>query len=180
MKIVVIGNISTGKTSFCNRWAHGSFTETYKATVGVDFVVKDNCQLWDVAGQERFSAVTASFYRDSHGALVVLDWSQEDSIEQAQKWIADYQKKFTDATPILIVANKVDLPGRISMEDLDALCKGNDSIIGWIATSAKTGTGVDEAVRRLTSSVGAVEIERKEGIIHLEEEDDDLVKECCA
>jgi len=71
MKIVVIGNVATGKTSLCVRWAHGTFTDHYKATVGVDFVVKGDCQLWDVAGQERFGAVTASFYRASHGALDV-------------------------------------------------------------------------------------------------------------
>ncbi len=178
MKIVVIGNISTGKTSFCNRWANGTFTDAYKATVGVDFVSKGHCQLWDVAGQERFSAVTASFYRDSHGALVVLDWSKPDCVEQTQKWIADYQTKFTDATPILIVANKADLPGRIGLEDLDALCKGNESIIGWIATSAKTGVGVEDAISRLIESIGAIREERKEGIVNLNETED-IEDECC-
>jgi small GTP-binding protein len=75
MKIVVIGNVATGKTSLCVRWAHGTFTDHYKATVGVDFVVKGDCQLWDVAGQERFGAVTASFYRASHGALRCHCWA---------------------------------------------------------------------------------------------------------
>lgn len=181
MKIVVIGDIATGKTSFCNRWANGTFTDSYKATIGVDFVTKGECQLWDVAGQERFSAVTRSFYRDSHGALVVLDWSKQGCVEQAQKWIADYQTKFTDATPILVVANKADLPGRICLEDLDALCKGNDSIIGWIATSAKTGVGVEDAIHRIMGSIDAIKVEKKEGIVKLdEEEEEDLYRECCA
>jgi small GTP-binding protein len=182
MKIVVIGNVSTGKTSLCIRWAQGTFTDNYKATVGVDFVVKGDCQLWDVAGQERFGAVTASFYRGSHGALVVLDWTCEKGVDNAQKWIEDYQKKYTSATPILILANKCDLPGRLCAEDLDALCKGNESIIGWIPTSAKTGINVSDAINQLIQCIEATQQERqeREDVLKLKEEDDDeLVKECC-
>lgn len=180
MKIVVIGNVATGKTSLCVRWAHGTFTDNYKATVGVDFVVKGNLQLWDVAGQERFGAVTASFYRASHGALVVVDWTQEDAIEQAQKWIDDYQRKYTADVPILILANKADLPGRICMEDLDALCKRNAAIIGWIPTSAKTGMGVADAVDQLITRVSMQEErEANDETVQLQEKQDENGKNCC-
>jgi len=150
IKIIVIGDVNTGKTSFCQRYANGTFTTEYKATVGVDFVVKGNFQLWDVAGQERFAAVTAAYYRGAAGALVVLDWNEPASLASAQKWIEDLRKKYTDDIPILIVANKCDLPGRLSVEDLDAMCKGNTSIVGWIAASAKTGIGVEDAMKNLS------------------------------
>ena len=115
MKLVIVGNVATGKTSFCNRWANGTFTDIYKATIGVDFVIKGDYQLWDVAGQERFGAVTSAFYRGAHGAFVVLDWNQPDAIEQAQKWINDLQSKHSKDIPILLVANKSDLPGRVAI-----------------------------------------------------------------
>ena len=37
MKILVIGNSGVGKTSVLKRLIYKNFSETYKATIGVDF-----------------------------------------------------------------------------------------------------------------------------------------------
>ncbi len=60
-KILVIGELGAGKTSFIKRYVHQFFSEHYRATIGVDFALKvitnwDNetvirLQLWDIAGQ---------------------------------------------------------------------------------------------------------------------------------
>lgn len=179
MKIVIIGNVSVGKTSFCNRWAHGTFSENYKATIGVDFVAKDDLQLWDVAGQERFGAVTRTFYRGSDGAMVVMDWNQPDAIEQAAKWVRDLKEKHTQSIPILIVANKSDLPGRISMEDLDAFCKGDEDIIGWIPTSAKSDSNINNAINKLVASIGATQSEQADLIKLMDAQENEFNSYCC-
>jgi Ras-related protein Rab-32 len=74
-KILVVGDIGTGKTSFIKRYVHNFFSQAYKATVGsfgrylvlsvcilqigVDFALKVlnwdantmvRMQLWDIAG----------------------------------------------------------------------------------------------------------------------------------
>lgn len=151
MKIIVIGNVSTGKTSFCRRYAYGEYTTNYKATVGVDFVAKGDFQLWDIAGQERFGAVTRAYYRGAVGALVVIDSSQADGIDAAQKWVDDLRKKYEEPIPIVVVANKSDLPLRVSLEDLDSFCKGNPNVVGWLATSVKNNVGVEEAMQKLAA-----------------------------
>lgn len=176
-KIVVIGNVNVGKTSLCQKYANGTFTSEYKATVGVDFVVKDSYQLWDVAGQERFSAITSAYYRGAAGALVVLDWNQADGVESAKKWIEDLHKKYTADIPILVVANKCDLPALVSVEDLDSFCKGESPVVGWIKTSAKTGVGVEEAIKQLAEYLPDPNEEEKSGIIRLEEENGHLDNE---
>lgn len=58
LKIVVIGNAGTGKTSFVNKWTKNKFSEDYKATVISDYGFKIldiegqiyRIQIWDLAG----------------------------------------------------------------------------------------------------------------------------------
>uniref|UniRef100_A0A7E4W9T3 Ras-related protein Rab-32 n=1 Tax=Panagrellus redivivus TaxID=6233 RepID=A0A7E4W9T3_PANRE len=59
-KILVIGDVSTGKSSVIRRYVHNIFETHYKATIGVDFATKivqwnDNrlirLQFWDISGQ---------------------------------------------------------------------------------------------------------------------------------
>ncbi|VBB32541.1 unnamed protein product [Acanthocheilonema viteae] len=58
-KILIIGDVGTGKSSIVQRYAHNLFTQHYKATVGVDFATKNlswndditlRLQLWDISG----------------------------------------------------------------------------------------------------------------------------------
>jgi small GTP-binding protein len=61
LKIIVVGNSGTGKTSFVNKWTKNTFSEHYKATIVSEFGYKIfelngkfyRIQLWDLAGKER-------------------------------------------------------------------------------------------------------------------------------
>jgi len=58
LKLIVIGNSGTGKTSFVNKWTKNTFSDTYKATIVSEFGYKIfefdgkfyRIQLWDLAG----------------------------------------------------------------------------------------------------------------------------------
>ena len=81
LKIIVIGNSGTGKTSFVNKWKKNIFSYTYKATIvsefGFKIFEKDGklyrIQLWDLAGQDKNAMVTKIFAKDSHGCIVMAD-----------------------------------------------------------------------------------------------------------
>lgn len=53
------------------RFKTNNFIEDQKSTIGIDFVLKEvtvddqkvKLQIWDTSGQERFRAVTQSYYR---------------------------------------------------------------------------------------------------------------------
>lgn len=59
-KVLVIGELGVGKTSFIKRYVHSFFSQNYRATIGVDFALKVlnwdpntiiRLQLWDIAGK---------------------------------------------------------------------------------------------------------------------------------
>jgi Ras-related protein Rab-32 len=137
LKILVVGDIAVGKTSVIRKYVQGIFDENYKATIGVDFFSKDNLQLWDISGQERFSCVTRVFYRNAAGAVVVIDWSRPGSLETAFRWIEEIQEKLDYVIPFVILMNKADLPGEITIEDIESRLIAERCVSRWFLVSAK-------------------------------------------
>ena len=44
-------------------------------------------QVWDTAGQERFRNVTQTFYKGSHGIILVYDCTNEESFKNVAYWM---------------------------------------------------------------------------------------------
>lgn len=66
-KVLVIGELGVGKTSFIKRYVHSFFSQNYRATIGVDFALKVlnwdqntiiRLQLWDIAGKWQMRMLT--------------------------------------------------------------------------------------------------------------------------
>jgi len=119
LKVIVVGAPNAGKTSIIRRYVAGSFSKTYKATVGVDFAVKVvqvdpktkvSLQLWDIAGQERFGTMTPIYYKRAVGALIVFDMNDPRTFHAVHNWVNDIKEKLrpTENIPILLLGNKID------------------------------------------------------------------------
>ena len=80
-KILIIGDSSVGKSNILLRFSDNIFHETFLPTIGVDFKIKNiklmeksvKLNIWDTAGQERFKTITATYYKGSHGIILVYD-----------------------------------------------------------------------------------------------------------
>eukprot|EP01125_Pyxidicula_operculata_P005591 TRINITY_DN1963_c0_g1_i2.p1 TRINITY_DN1963_c0_g1~~TRINITY_DN1963_c0_g1_i2.p1 ORF type:complete len:141 (-),score=16.97 TRINITY_DN1963_c0_g1_i2:464-886(-) len=121
-KVLVVGDIGTGKTSIIKRYVHGIFSMHYKSTIGVDFALKVldlnnrttvRLQLWDIAGQERFGNMTRVYYKEAVGAFVVFDVTRISTFDAVKKWKNDIDAKVTlpgtnDPIPVVLLANKVN------------------------------------------------------------------------
>ncbi|KAG2393865.1 hypothetical protein C9374_003629 [Naegleria lovaniensis] len=166
-KILVVGDIGTGKTSIIKRYVHNIFSNSYKSTIGVDFALKvlnwdDNTiirlQLWDIAGQERFGSMTRVYYKEAVGAFVVYDITRPPTFEAVQKWKSDIEHKvfLPDERPIpcVLLANKCDLPSAVTKtkEEMDQYCQEN-GFIGWFETSAKDDKNINQAANFLVKKI---------------------------
>ncbi|KAL1492516.1 hypothetical protein ABEB36_010757 [Hypothenemus hampei] len=167
-KILVIGDLGTGKTSIIKRYVHRFFTQHYRATIGVDFALKVinwdehtliRLQLWDIAGQERYGNMTRVYYKEAVGAFIVFDVTRRDTFESVAKWKTDLDSKvqLPDGSPIpcVLLANKCDQQKEGLVTNpvkMDEYCKENGFAM-WFETSAKENIHIDEAARALVEQV---------------------------
>eukprot|EP01120_Amphizonella_sp_Union-15-10_P005738 TRINITY_DN1741_c0_g1_i3.p1 TRINITY_DN1741_c0_g1~~TRINITY_DN1741_c0_g1_i3.p1 ORF type:complete len:202 (+),score=40.46 TRINITY_DN1741_c0_g1_i3:55-660(+) len=159
-KLLLIGDSGVGKSSLILRFADNTFTESFINTIGVDFKLRtidiDNSkvklQIFDTAGQERFRVFPSSFYRGTHGVIVVFDITKTDTFNNAVKWFQELERYAEDDVKTLLVGNKTDLtPREVNNEEARELA---DKLgIDYIETSAKTSTNVETAFTRLASII---------------------------
>ena len=168
LKIIVVGNSGTGKTSFVNKWIKGTFDENYKATIVSEFSYKIfdykdksyKIQLWDLAGMDQNICITKIFSKDSHGCLVFSDINDKSTLDISIKWksTVDETARFLDGTniPSLLIRNKIDLleneDNNDDEEQMKEFCQKHN-FLRCFKTSAKTGTNVDEAMNFLISTI---------------------------
>lgn len=164
-KVIVVGESATGKTSLIQRYTVGTFEKNYKATIGVDFCLKEmiinphtivSLQLWDIAGQDRFTNLTRTYYREARGAFVVFDVTKEKTLDAVLKWKQDIDSKVTlpsgKVIPIVLLANKCDLPPFDKSFNLDEFCLTHGFVKGFW-TSAKENIGITEASLFLVETI---------------------------
>jgi small GTP-binding protein len=168
LKIIVVGNSGTGKTSFVNKWIKNTFDENYKATIVSEFSYKIvdykdksyKIQLWDLAGMDQNICITKIFSKDSNGCIVLSDITNERTLNECVKWknTVDETTKFIDGTniPAILIRNKVDLlendDNNNDEEQMKEFCQSH-SFLRCFKTSAKTGINIDEAMNFLISTI---------------------------
>lgn len=49
-------------------------------------------QIWDTAGQERFRTITSTYYRGTHGVIVVYDVTSGESFANVKRWLHEIEQ----------------------------------------------------------------------------------------
>ncbi|XP_048859075.1 ras-related protein Rab-7L1-like [Brienomyrus brachyistius] len=167
-KVLIIGDTRVGKTSLVHRYVHEKFFKCYKNTVGVDFALKAltwsdtetvRLQLWDIAGQERFTSMTRIYYKGASGCVLMFDVTSTSSFHSCQKWKEDLDSKVLQVdgnrVPCILLANKCDLsPWQVSKEDVETFSK-TSGFIAWMETSVKDNRNIAESMRILAENMMA-------------------------
>ena len=166
LKIIIVGNSGTGKTSYVNKWVKDEFTEQYHVTIVSEFSYKVTeykgkiykINIWDLAGMDQNIYITKIFSKDAHGCVVLTDITDEKSLESSIKWkeSIDEATKFLDGglIPSILIRNKIDLLNKDINDDnkIKEFVEKNN-FINVFNTSAKTGIGIEESMYYLIGNI---------------------------
>lgn len=124
IRIAVIGDAGTGKTSLVLRFFGRSFNPKYKPTIGAsfyvekidceEFPVRANLLIWDISGSSTFESIRKLYYMGVDVIIIVFDMSNKASFSNVERWIEEVLNVI-GFSPIIIVGNKRDL-GRCSVD----------------------------------------------------------------
>ena len=166
LKIIIVGNISTGKTSIINRFIKETFDEKCRATVSPQYSTKFEkingiifrLHFWDLPGQERNPVVTNIFCKDTDGVIFCCEVKDDKSKEDIKKWVEAIKGNIDiENIPKILVENKCDLLGEENkynenMEDLNKIVE-NYELSKCFRTSALNGYNIDIALRFLINEI---------------------------
>ena len=166
LKIIILGNISTGKTSIINRYIKETFDEKCRATVGVNFsskIEKVNgimirIHFWDLPGQDRNAIVTNIFSEDTDGIIFCCEVKDDKSKQDIKQWVEAIKKNIDiENIPKILIENKCDLLGEENkynenMEDLNKIVE-NYKLSKCFRTSALNGYNIDNALKFLINEI---------------------------
>ena len=116
-KLVLVGDVKTGKSAFIQRLVTETPSQIYHPTIGVDFrtTVISHCfrniklQIWDTSGQERFRDITKSYFRGADAVIFIFDLTDRESFNNIDMWCEIFKETRGTEFNALILGNKNDL-----------------------------------------------------------------------
>ena len=166
MKIIIVGDMSTGKTSIIQQYLNNKLSEDYQATIVPEFHkkiiiskdIKFVIQFWDLPGQDRNITMTNVFCKDTQGIILVCDINSDKTIENIKNWYDSIgNRQEINNIPKIILANKCDLlkDENKKKETLKTIKDISDEIgcINYFSTSALKGDNIKESIDYLINEM---------------------------
>jgi small GTP-binding protein len=165
-KIVLVGDSGVGKTGLGWRLAHRAFKE-HSSTHGQQFWTVDRlravrsdkteCEavLWDLAGQPDYRLTHALFLDKVDLALILFDpGNHSDPLKGVEYWLKALRFEDDETCPKILVAARVDRSGpTMTATEIETFCRRNGIHGGFVATSARSGEGIEELLGLMTQQI---------------------------
>jgi Ras-related protein Rab-4B len=174
-KFIIIGDAGSGKSCILHQFIEGKQKKNSSHTIGVEFGSKIiqvgnhrvKLQIWDTAGQDRYRAVTRSYYRGAAGALIVYDITKyviilivcqiylpsRESYNHVLNWLVDARTLARPDISIVLAGNKCDLKDSRSVSFLEASRCAQENDVLFLETSAVTGEGIEDVFAKACRSI---------------------------
>jgi len=117
IKVILVGEMATGKTSLINTAIGLEFQEKVPSTTSNSIMNKTveiegkpyTVNLWDTIGQEKYRALTKIFMKDAKIIIYVYDITNLHSFNELKFWFEFTKEVINDDTVLAVVGNKSDL-----------------------------------------------------------------------
>ncbi len=164
MEITLVGLQSAGKTTLLSAISDGKLAAEKETipTIGLNTkkVTRGSVtiKLWDIGGQPRFRPMWERYCRGVNSIVYVVDSADPSTFEDSRRCLADLLgKPALEKIPLLVLANKNDLPGAADQNAVSAPL-GLNAITDREGTcysiSAKQHTNIDATLKWLTAHAG--------------------------
>lgn len=154
-KLVLLGEMGSGKSSLVLRYVKGQFFDYQASTVGAAFLTKTlpdlnvKFEIWDTAGQERYHSLAPMYYRGAAAAVIVYDITSADSMVRAKAWVKELQRQGSPNLIMALAGNKADLEAQRAVSTEDAQAYAAENGMYFIETSAKTAANVNDLFQEI-------------------------------
>lgn len=168
--VLILGLDNAGKTTYLEQ-TKTKFNRGYKAlnphkitaTVGLNIGKVDihgiRLNFWDLGGQESLQSLWDKYYAESHAVIYMVDSSNRERVhESTEAFEKMIRSDALHGVPVLIVANKQDIPGCHSVAEIRQLFRECSHLIGrrdchMLGASALHGDGINEGIEWVTQCV---------------------------
>ena len=153
INIMTLGNTMVGKTSFIINFTENNFQESYLATVGIDFKVKNvtikdklyKLFFYDTTGQEKYKSIAFNIIKTAHGVILMYDITDKATFNSIPEWITSVKDTKGEDFPLILCGNKIDLEEERKVYKEDGEDLADEYKINFFEISNKDGTNVEEA-----------------------------------
>lgn len=166
-KLVLLGEMGSGKSSLVLRYVKGQFFDYQASTVGAAFLTKTipelnvKFEIWDTAGQERYHSLAPMYYRGAAAAVIVYDITSTDSFSRAKAWVRELQRQGNPSLIMALAGNKADLEAQRAVLAEEAQAYSTENGLFFFETSAKTAANVSELFMEIARKLPKTELAPK-------------------
>ena len=179
IKIVLLGEINTGKSCLVHYFIKGTFEQSSVPTIGTAFTCKnlekDNqvlcLDLWDTAGAERFRSFSPLYYRDAKIIFLCYDITEKKTFEAIKNyWLKNIGKNCTEEVQIYIIGNKCDLEEyrTVEKQEVENVIQENTEFqkMFFFETSSKEGNNIEKLLEHIfVNNVNVPQVIKENAII---------------
>ncbi|XP_054716067.1 ADP-ribosylation factor-like protein 8A [Uloborus diversus] len=121
LEITILGLQEAGKTTFVNTIALDTHEDTIP-TIGFNMrkITRGNVviKIWDLGGEKRFRGMWDRYCRGVDVIVFMVDAANIKKLEESKKELRELLlKKQLTSVPLLVLGNKIDLPGALSQKE---------------------------------------------------------------
>ena len=130
-------------------------------------------EVHDTGGMERYATIPRNYYTGVHGAIVLYDMTEPETLDNAPWWHREGTRNGTESAVYMLMGNKVDAVKADTLEEETKRGKEKATRFGALYTqvSAKTGQNIEDAFRRLAQAMADSAEEEDDGDAGKESDD---------